>query len=347
MVELGTQTSYWETLLGALYAFASMGQLLPLTFSLLFGATKGSSISKSVVPYSRVPDVICTSAAVFTFPFIFQVAVLVQNVVGNMWTLLAICFMLIGILAKMNPRLMKALTDEQFKKSKFYLDTSAKVALVLAMVVFGVAIVTNGLLQATRRFLEDQGIVLSDEDKRALRNQFTWTCTRMGANVLGKSMISTVFFADGILSIMYKFHRGEDEDPLALHLGRMRLIADVQTIFEPKDSACEPAETQRVQPEPACGRGTDDTLGKVQALIDALKERRQAPLADGQLAVALAEAWASSLRSSHSAALLDNADALRTQQPSAPTSSESEVEKMEHDTREVLQWLVRRHGKTE
>lgn len=279
MVELGTQTSYWKMLLGSLYALKAFGALLPLTFSLLLGAAKGSSICKSVVPYSRTPDVISTSAAVFTFPFIFVVAVLIQSTFGTIWTLLGLCLLLVGVFTKMNPGLMTAQTEEDFGKSKNNLGMASKITLSLALVAFVVALVTNGTVQSVYALLKDQGIELTDAERQALGQQFVWTCIQMACTFLGKSLVSTIFFADGIIGIMHRFHYGEDNDPLDIRIIRNTLVYDIHTMLRDVEEAEVP---HVVHPESPPDDTDEAGLLKAQAFIANLLEKKRAATESGE-----------------------------------------------------------------
>jgi len=231
----------------------SLGRLLPLTFSLLFGAAKGASISKSAIPYSRVPDVLGTSAAVFTFPFIFQIAILVQNIAGNLWTLFGICFMLCAIFTKMNPQLMGADTFEEFAKDKQHRKLLASATLCLALILFAVAVLSNGTLDAMLRLMEQQGFELSEEDKKALGKQFSWYVVRMGFVLLGQSLVSAVFFADGVMDITHRFHHGEENDEISIKQARLRLTNDLHTLFHQKEeNLSEHIDSQAVCPASDC-----------------------------------------------------------------------------------------------
>lgn len=449
LLELGTKTSYWKMLLGAFYAAMSLAQLLPLTFSLLFGATKGAGISKTVMPSSRVPDVISSAAAVFTFPFIFQLAVLIQNTVGSIWTLIGIFLMLIGIFTKMNPRLMRAYAEpeigddgnptdedmersklkvslkskrsdqyvaeqpdgqllaigdenartkfdvvydadrkvfslkgvakvgpslltgdgeqikfmketllskihlktqcdgqyvvendaaqviishpdvdtvsklevefhesshlEDFKRTKKRLEKATKVTLALALVMFGVSVITNGTLQAMYRLLEKQDIQFSNEDKKDLGQQFVWTVVRMVCTVLGKSLVSTVFFADGIVDIMHRFHWGEDNDDLEVQCDRMRLVQDLHTLFPHR----KVQSVQAAAEQPAAWSSQSDL--EPQAVHPATKETNETVIKAAQLLME------------------PNASGGPIPKPKSST---------QRDARTVLQWIARRQGKT-
>ncbi len=50
-----------------------------------------------MVPYSRIPGILMGASVVFTFPFIFQLVVLVQSVMGTTISLLAFLFFLLAI----------------------------------------------------------------------------------------------------------------------------------------------------------------------------------------------------------------------------------------------------------
>merc|ERR1711939_635054 len=98
---------------------------------------------------------------------------------------------------KMNPALMKALSETDFKKVGRYQQKSAMICFSLSLILFVVLVTTNGTLQKMFRLLEKQGLKFSEEEKAALRQHFAWTVVQIATTVLGKSVVSTVFFADG------------------------------------------------------------------------------------------------------------------------------------------------------
>merc|ERR1711871_1227158 len=49
--------------------------------------------------------------------------------------------------------------------------------------------------------------------------------------MLGKSLISTIFFGDMILEVMYLFHYGEEYDSMVIQISRRNLIDDVHGLF--------------------------------------------------------------------------------------------------------------------
>merc|ERR1719271_902449 len=97
----------------------------------------------------------------------------------------------------MNPRKMAAASEHAYYSQSQRLDKVSKLTLFAAMVVFIVAVATNGTVRAVYELLKRQGINLTEAQKESLRRQFTWTMVNMGCTVLGKSLVSTVFFADG------------------------------------------------------------------------------------------------------------------------------------------------------
>jgi len=260
LAELGTQTGYWKMLLGAVFAFLSFGELLPLTFSLLFGAAKGSSIAKSVIPYSRLPDVISSAAAIFTFPFIFVIVVLIQSVIGTPLTLVGVLLMLGGIVASMQPGKLQADHHSVIEKRQGLTSNISIACFVLSLIFFIIALVMSSLARSVFRNLRDQGIELTEEDKKAIGSQFTWFVIRMGFIFLGKSLISTVFFSDGAVTLMDKFHWNDDRDPLAYQCARMRLVEDMHTLAEEESSDEGPSSA--VHPE------SEDDHSAAQAVHD-------------------------------------------------------------------------------
>merc|ERR1719210_2035456 len=103
LVHIATQTAYWSMALGGVYAFLAFITLLPLAFSLMLGAAKGASIAKSLVPYSRVPTILSSSACVFTFSFVLMIMIMIQLIAGTFLTLIGVILILISFVLSMKP----------------------------------------------------------------------------------------------------------------------------------------------------------------------------------------------------------------------------------------------------
>jgi len=229
---LAMQTSYWQTMLGGVYALISLGSLLPLALSLMFGAVKGSGIAKSVIPYSRLPAVVSGSAAVFTFPFLVQIAVLVQTTIGNGWTLAGILCILASLLVSINPRMMVATGGhEEVHQLAERLATISKVLIIAGVVFFAIALISSDLAQQAYDVACEDNLCITNADLDALRSTIFWMGVRMVAGFLGKSLISTVFFADQVTSLMYYFHHYESTDKVEVQVARARLVDDLGTMY--------------------------------------------------------------------------------------------------------------------
>mmetsp|Transcript_29902 Transcript_29902/g.93502 ORF Transcript_29902/g.93502 Transcript_29902/m.93502 type:complete len:812 (-) Transcript_29902:58-2493(-) len=232
LVQLGTQTAYWRMLLGAAYAASSLTILLPLAFSLMLGAAKGATIAKSLIPYSRVPTVVSTSAALFSFPFVFIIMILIQHVVGNWLTLVGIVLVLIAFLASMKPGTLKAESTAEMQKRQSILGQVGAVCAVLAVIVFLVVFGVSDIADAIYNTLREQNWELTMEDLRALGSQTTWAIVNMVCTIFGKSLISTVFFGDSVVSLMYRFHKGEDNDHFRVQSVRTKLVNDLASVYQ-------------------------------------------------------------------------------------------------------------------
>eukprot|EP00927_Polykrikos_kofoidii_P075688 TRINITY_DN7207_c0_g1_i1.p1 TRINITY_DN7207_c0_g1~~TRINITY_DN7207_c0_g1_i1.p1 ORF type:complete len:1014 (-),score=199.83 TRINITY_DN7207_c0_g1_i1:206-2896(-) len=242
IAELGVQTDYWSTLLGSAFALVSLGQLIPLAVALLFGAAKGSGIAKSVIPHSRVPEIISTSAAFFTFPFVVILAILIQCVIGNLWTLFGMISLLLAIILNMKPGKMEAMSRARLHARFQRMSIVSIICIILAIVLFIIAAATSDLVVAVYNLIKSHGLLLSEEDKRKIQGQVLWVIIQSVANFLGKSLISTVFFADGVVFLMHEFHHGEDTDSLEVQFTRARLVQDLHGIFSDPSKKDEPEE---------------------------------------------------------------------------------------------------------
>mmetsp|Transcript_68791 Transcript_68791/g.222266 ORF Transcript_68791/g.222266 Transcript_68791/m.222266 type:complete len:790 (-) Transcript_68791:53-2422(-) len=260
LVQIATQTAYWRMLLGTVYAALSLASLLPLAFSLMLGAAKGASIAKSLIPYSRVPSIVSAAAAVFTFPFVVMIFVLVQNVVGNWLTLIGIILILIAFLTSMKPGSLRAESTDEMQKRQALLGKIGAVTMVLAILIFVIVLLTSDIGAAGYNLMKDQGLNLSSEDLKALRSQVTWLVIGTVSTVLGKSLISTVFFTDAVVTVMHHFHIGEERDPLMVQCARGKLVHDL-------DSCYKDGNSNSVQPVEGDSDGLD-LLGKQQADMD-------------------------------------------------------------------------------
>jgi len=243
LLQLGTQTSYWKMMLGAVYALLAMSTLLPLAFSLMLGAAKGAGIAKSLVPYSRVPTVVSTAAAVFTFPFVLMIMILVQNVAGTWLTLVGIILILIAFVLSMKPGSLTTAKKEEREKWSNRMSRAGQVTMILAIIIFLIVLATSDLASAGWNLAKDQGLNVTSEDLAALRSQVFWMTVQTVSSILGKSLISTVFFTDAVVTVMHKFHKGEDLDPFSIQCARTKLVDDLDTLYKKDSNAQDPAST--------------------------------------------------------------------------------------------------------
>lgn len=244
LVRLGMQRSYWEALLGSLFAVLSLAQLMPLALSLLMGAAKGSGIAKSVVPYSRLPYIVSACAAVFTFPFALQLAIIVQTTIGDWLTLVGVLLLLAAIVLSMKPDKMQATSHSQLESRQFILSSISKLCIVASLIIFAAAAYRSDLSKTAFEFRVrcDKGLCMTGDRLELARDQVLWNLFRALFTFLGKSMVSTVFFADSVVSLMHLFYDKESNDPINVQCARAVLVQDIHGMFGKKVS-------QGVQPD--------------------------------------------------------------------------------------------------
>lgn len=246
LMRLATMTAYWETVLGGICGILLLTQILPLSLSLLLGASKGSGIAKSVVPYSRLPNVISSAAAIFTFPFVLQVAILFQSVIGSLITFFAIILMLFALIFAMKPDVLRIYSYEEMRNRQKRLGIGSMIAILASLILFIVEAGTSDLVHTLSSHIRAQGMTLSQQDYQKLRSSFTWTVVSLVMTLLGQSVISTVFFADAVVTLMYRFHYNEQHDDLKVRANRVTLVADLHTMFPPDNSCCGLSEVQDI-----------------------------------------------------------------------------------------------------
>jgi len=273
LLQLGVQTAHWKTLLGTLYGAASLAMLLPLAFSLMYGASKGAAIAKSFIPYSRVPTVVSMGAAVFTFPFVTMFSILLQNMLGNWLTLIGILFILVAFVAAMKPGSLKAERTAELKQRQAWLSRIKMGCLTVALLLFFIVAFTSDLAQACWELLKDQQLELSNDDLDALRSQVTWMLVSGICSVFGKSLISTAFFTDSVVTLMWYFHKGEDEDPFSVQCAQTKLVEDLTSLYRPDGAADRRVHAfQEVTPSQLLGQEQAKLAARIQRLGATTKE---------------------------------------------------------------------------
>lgn len=236
LVDVGTQTEYWRMLIGAYYALLSFATLLPLALSLMFGASKGASIAQSIVPYSRVPGIVSSSAAIFAFPFVFLFAVSVQLIIGDIWTRVSFICILVALVVYMRPGI-SAPSQKVIQRERVWRGRISLAFAVIALLAFVVALATRDLSRLLSTVVSRLNITVSAETREQIRNKVMWQIVNLVANFLGTSLISTVFFADCVTTVIQRFHHGEADDTLPVQFTRMRLVAELTALFKTKPIA--------------------------------------------------------------------------------------------------------------
>jgi len=231
LLQLGVQTAHWKMLLGTMYGAVSLAMLMPLAFSLMLGASKGAAVAKSLIPYSRVPTVVSMGAAVFTLPFVTIIAILMQTMLGNVLTLVGILFILVAFVAAMKPGSLKAERTAELKRRHVRLSRIKMGCLTVALLLFFVVAFSSDLAYACGKLLKDQQLELSSDDHEALRSQVTWMLVSGICSVFGKSLISTTFFTDNVVTLMWHFHKGEDEDVFSVQCAQGKLVEDLTSLY--------------------------------------------------------------------------------------------------------------------
>jgi len=222
--------SYWHMLLGTAYAIRSMRWLMPLAMSVMIGASYGCRVAKSTIPFSRIPALLNFAAIVFSLPFVFQVAVVVQNVFGGAFTLFGLLFTLVFIVASLRPGRLRAETVDDLKEQRSQCDRVMYSALCAALVCFGLAMFTDSLALAWFRLLHAKGLMPNPLDLHRMRREDWWSLLRLAVTLLGTSRLSAVFFADEAVALMHQFHEGEALDSADVKSKRSRLQSDIATI---------------------------------------------------------------------------------------------------------------------
>uniref|UniRef100_A0A7S2VI29 Uncharacterized protein n=1 Tax=Zooxanthella nutricula TaxID=1333877 RepID=A0A7S2VI29_9DINO len=244
------QPAYWKMLLGTAYGLRSLRWLMPLASSVMLGASYGSRIARSAIPFSRIPALVNAAAAVFSLPFIFLMAVLIQNICGGPLTLLGILLTIVFIVASLQPGPMEVdrLHDFWMDKGRYYYVKYG--ALSGATLCFATSMLTDELASAWFNLLQEKGMLPTLEDLAAVRLDNFWVLGRFLLTLAGTSQISAVFFADGSVSLIHRFHEGEARDAADVKSRRNKLLADIGTAVSgvPAGDASL-AEAGRTKPE--------------------------------------------------------------------------------------------------
>lgn len=221
---------YWHMVLGAAYAVRSLRWLMPLAMSVMMGASYGCRIAKSTIPFSRIPALLNFAAVVFSLPFVFQVAVVIQNVFGGAFTLFGILFTLIFVVASLRPSRLKAESHDDLKEARSRCDRVMYTSLVAALLCFASSLLTDNLTLAWFRLLHAKGLLPNILELHRMRKEDMWALLRLALTLLGTSRVSAVFFADEAVTLMHHFHEGEARDSADVKNKRSHLQGDIATL---------------------------------------------------------------------------------------------------------------------
>merc|ERR1712048_160915 len=121
--------------------------------------------------------------------------------------------------------------------------------LFISVTFFAVALFSSTLAETTYRVMQEQGTTLSDKHRTMLAEQVLWVAFSSLASLLGKSLISTVFFSDGVVSLMHKFHWGELSDSLHFVMSRARGVNDIHGLFAEASERLPGSDLESCKPE--------------------------------------------------------------------------------------------------
>merc|ERR1712107_312486 len=93
-----------------------------------------------------------------------------------------------------------------------------------------VAMLTDKLILAWYRLLENRGLIPHFSDLRKLQPEDWWVLLRLLFTLLGTSRVSAAFFADNAVSLMHDFHEAEALDTPEVKIQRAKLLKDIATI---------------------------------------------------------------------------------------------------------------------
>merc|ERR1711957_959448 len=99
-----------------------------------------------------------------------------------------------------------------------------------AVISFLIAMLTDNLILAWYKLLEDKGLIPHFSDLRKVTPEDWWVLLRLVFTILGTSRISAAFFADNAVSLMHDFHEGEALDAADVKSQRGKLLKDIATI---------------------------------------------------------------------------------------------------------------------
>eukprot|EP00746_Dinoflagellata_sp_MGD_P148154 gnl/MRDRNA2_/MRDRNA2_80412_c0_seq1.p1 gnl/MRDRNA2_/MRDRNA2_80412_c0~~gnl/MRDRNA2_/MRDRNA2_80412_c0_seq1.p1 ORF type:complete len:834 (-),score=116.70 gnl/MRDRNA2_/MRDRNA2_80412_c0_seq1:223-2724(-) len=226
----------WKVLLGAKYAGEAILKLLPLSFSLMLGSWKASGISKSVVPYSRMPGFASGASVLFTFPFLFQIVVVIQTIMGTPVSLFAFFFLLGAVIVVFPCRVPKLKLvgiiepmshEDAFREVKMVKKLQYVLGFlgILLLLIF---VSTNELFKAGAQYAEEQGYEVSDDQKEVVQGMVAQAAINQAAATLGKALIATVFFVDSCLYLMHVF---QQKDPARVEASRFKLMVHIHGLF--------------------------------------------------------------------------------------------------------------------
>lgn len=212
-------TQQWKILLGAKYGGESILKLLPLSFSIMLGSWKAAGISKSIVPYSRMPGFASGASVLFTVPFIIQIVVVIQNVMGTVLSLLAFICLLAAILINFPMRIpmlkLVGIIEPLNHDDAFFETRQIKrirmISALSGIILLVVYMTTNELFQVGAELAKETGYEVPAEDKARVREMIIQSSINFAAATLGKALISTVFFVDCCLLMMHIFDRKDSE----------------------------------------------------------------------------------------------------------------------------------------
>jgi len=172
-----------------------------------------------------------------------------------------------SVVCSMKPNLLAAQSHREMHKDD-KLATLSKVLIIISLAFFAAATVSSDIPKLIYNMACKKQLCISVDDLTKARSHVFWMTVRMVANFLGKSLISAVFFADGVVTLMYFFHHHEMMDSLEVQCARARLVEDLGTIF-PKTASVSQDEEVRQDGTAVVSMGA---LASVQAMLSRIAE---------------------------------------------------------------------------
>jgi len=219
---------------GVFQGVEAASNLFPIAIGQVMGLQRGLIIAKILAPEQRLPGILLGASTVFSAPFLLALLGIFQSVVGNYMLSIAFLFLAgglfimlpIGNFHKANDGISDEGTigpqTEKAAEAEFEIRKKIQIGLwFLAFIFVFLWLYISDILSA---FIDS----LADDERDQMKDFIISQLISHGVNLIlgifGKSLISFVFFLDGVVEFLVRDHVGEEQDKLKMMFMESRAV---------------------------------------------------------------------------------------------------------------------------